>query len=92
MSDPEPKADPDIARSVVESLLPDQSLREEFLEKLAQSIETAHRANPASWELTLPLSNAYIRLNVGKLLVFDARKNNVAGLTLRDHGRPEAKE
>lgn len=58
---------PEVAKKIVESLLPDKQARGICLRILAASIEQAHSISPGSWSLTL--ADNKVRLNVGRIEV-----------------------
>jgi 5-methylcytosine-specific restriction protein B len=61
------RTDPEATGRFLEELFPDPKLRRALLSILADSIEEAHRLNPASWSLTLGVRHSYLRLNVGRV-------------------------
>jgi hypothetical protein len=63
----EARKDPNVAREVLERLLPDQHIRKTCLSFLRESIQLAHQLSPASWGLTL--QKDIVRLNVGHIEV-----------------------
>jgi predicted RNA-binding protein with PUA-like domain len=63
----------DVAREVLERLLPDESTRRLCLRSLADSVEEAHRTAEASWSVTL--FPDHVRLNVGPIEVFVIRQD-----------------
>ena len=58
---------PEVAKKIVESLLPGRKDRENCLRILAASIEQAHSISPGSWSLTI--TDKRVRLNVGRIEV-----------------------
>jgi len=71
------RRDPREAEVVLARLLPDESLRRAVVVILGESIDEAHRANPAAWEVTLNLERPLVRLNVGQVLVLSLQPENV---------------
>jgi hypothetical protein len=70
---------PEVARKIIEALLPSVRERVACLQILAESIEQAHSLSPGSWSLTL--SEKRVRLNVGRIEVL-AIFSNVLHLVL----------
>ena len=61
------RTDPDETARILEHLFPEARIRSVCVATLADSIMAAHAAAPNGWGVTL--SNALIRLNVGKIEV-----------------------
>lgn len=64
----------DNVRTVFERLLPDASLRMFVANVFATTIEQAHAAGAGRWQITF--QNGLIRLNGGRVLVFDTRAHD----------------
>ena len=58
---------PEVAKKIIENLLPEKMGRENCLRILAASIEQAHSISPGSWSLTI--TDKRVRLNVGRIEV-----------------------
>lgn len=59
------RADKEFAREVFEFLLPDEKIRRQCLEFMANSIHTANRLAPDRWGITL--QDDFVRLNCGMI-------------------------
>ncbi len=59
------RADKEFAREVFEFLLPDEKIKQQCLEFLANSIHTANRLAPDHWGITL--QDDFVRLNCGMI-------------------------
>lgn len=70
-----PDADLESVRAVFERLVPDQAARRICGEIFAETIEQAHAAGEARWEITLQTD--LVRLNGGRVLLFDVRAQDV---------------
>lgn len=67
-----------LAQSLIESLVSDNALRDSILSALADCIQAAHEQNPAGWDLTLNPEGRYLRLNVGRIFVFDVQQQDIS--------------
>ena len=93
--DPEPPGPaptvPEIAalRALMEEAYPDPAVRETCLSTLADSIELAHAASPASWSLNPREGQDNLRLNVGRTQACVLSANTVYLVLDRDQLSPE---
>ena len=62
---PPNRTDPNRARVILETLLPEEDTRIACMRFLADSIQLAHRWRPSSWGITL--QHDLVRLNVGRI-------------------------
>lgn len=67
-------ADVDDVRAVFERLVPDPTLRTFFAQVFAETIEQAHVAGAARWEITF--QSDLVRLNGGRVLMFDIKAHD----------------
>lgn len=86
------RRDPGRAREVIEALYPDAALRQVLLTAFADSIDAAHAAGPAAWEITLKVSARIVRLNVGAMLAFDLRAGEVVLVVESDGVEPDLRD
>lgn len=63
------------ARTIIERLVPDQTLRNRFLSILVDSIFAAHAAGPKKWYLRIQSDRVW--LNVGRIVVCGIERNNL---------------
>lgn len=71
------RSDPNVARRIIDKLLPEAEQRHHLLEILAGTITHAHRANPASWSLTLGAEEDRVVMNVGRTLGLRFKANEI---------------
>jgi 5-methylcytosine-specific restriction enzyme B len=64
------RQDPNEAAAVLARVCPDEPVRRSLEYVMAASIELAHQAGPAAWEVTLNYYVPFVRLNVGSILAF----------------------
>ncbi len=82
-------AGPSSADTSISSLIPNEALRQSILSALAECIQGAHEQNPAGWDLTLNPNGQYLRLNVGRIFLFDIQKREISISAVRS-SIPEA--
>jgi len=70
-----PDADLASARSVFERLVPDEATRQLCAAIFASTIEQAHAAGEARWQISL--QRDLVRLNGGRVLLFDVKAEDV---------------
>jgi 5-methylcytosine-specific restriction enzyme B len=61
------RADPALAKEIIERLAPNEGIRLALLEIVAATIVEAQRLNPKSWALSLPKSGRHLLLHVGRI-------------------------
>ncbi len=81
------RTDKEIAKEVFEFLLPDEKIRRQCLEFLANSVKEANRLADDKWGITL-FANC-VRLNLGRIEVLSIRQDGLIEVTADSESLPD---